>query len=209
MRGDNAAGEFREQRVGVQIAAAGQREPSAAADVGQDSRGATLGGLVVGKQARVGGFESGDAGAAVGGGDRLGHSRGAECEPFPLLNFQPLPGRIAEHHIEARLRPGEDSGKQFLPGPPARIDGRVFHQAVGAADVVGEVGERASLAGRPHPQGELGNLDRLRRQVHAVQVFPKDKIGDAIGNAFGGRVGGRVGGGVFAQSVGDASIVVL
>ena len=67
-------------------------------------------------------------------------------------------------------------------------------------DVLGQVCERFALTRRPNPQGEPRDLDRLFRQVRAVEVVGEDDVGDGFLQGRGGR--SLLG----AEAVGDVAV---
>ena len=125
-------------------------------------------------------LQLGDQFAAAGGADGAGDF-GAEkaknsrsCSfirshgGLPMTQSKPPPGAV------------EDGwGRPLASRAPADAR-RVGNQAVAADDVMRQVGQGSAAAGGANPQGQLGDLDGLLRQVHAVEVVGQDEVGDGV-----------------------------
>ena len=129
--GDDSVGQFGKDHVGVHVALGRQGEIARAADVGQGLLGAIACLDVGGIQFGIGRLEPFDKLSAAGRVDRAGDFGGGEGEKLPLLEFHPLPGRIADDAIEARIAgPRKTSGNRRFPLHGLVVDRRVGDEAV-------------------------------------------------------------------------------
>ena len=181
MRGDQSVGQFGEHRVGVDVALAGQRVLVARSAVRQQGirRGQCL--LIAPVQGRIVGFQLGDKlpafGRIRGGGDL----RGGQREELAFLQLHSLPRRIADHAIEPGFLAVEHVGEPLAPIETGRVDRRVVNQRVAVDDVLRELGEQLARTGRANPEGQLRDLDRLGREIDAVEVLPQDERRNLFG----------------------------
>ena len=113
----------------------------------------------------------------LGGADGAGDLGAVNAKNSRSCSFSRSHGGLPIDAIEARLSlPAEDGGKRLAPVDGVRIDVRVASTRLLPWMMFAE--RSASVLSAPRradPQGELRDLDRLRRQVDAVQIVVEDQ----------------------------------
>ena len=154
-------------------------------------------------------LQRGDHAPALGGALRAGDLRAAGREPLDLLQLHPVPGRVADHGVEAALRFGAlparpDAGEGDLPVQEALLGGQrprlaqqfdeapalgAFRQRVrrsggdgdGVAEAAGEEGlERRPVLGRARAEPVEG-VDQGENPIE--RRGPRFDLGEGFGGA--------------------------